>query len=317
MRHDGLIGKIEQQQWLKPAEEGLQNLLHRAFRFRGGQHAKNFLHGTWLGHPLHVILTDLPIGAWTTAIAFDALDSMRSRREYKLAADTSLTFGLVGAVGAAAAGLTDWQDVDPPARRIGLVHGLLNIASVVLFGSSLLARRRGNRTSGRGLAALGFAVSVAAARLGGNLVYGQRIGVDHSAPEKLPEEFTPVLSQTNLPDGKPVRAEHNGNPVLLVRRGSQIFSLAETCSHLGGPLSEGTLAGDIIQCPWHGSRFSIRDGHVVDGPAVHPQPCLEAEFSRLGHCSPSSKIRGKFLGLKTLRASDWRSSINSHVAPSL
>jgi len=278
MKDNGVIGNIEQQEWLKPAEEGLQNLIHRAFQFKGGRQAKNFLHGTWIGHPLHVILTDVPIGAWTTAIAFDALDSMSTRREYRVAADTAVALGLAGAVGAAAAGLTDWQDTDPPARRIGLVHGLLNVASVALFGSSLLARRRGNRTTGRGLAALGHAVSVAAARLGGNLVYGQKIGIDHSVSEKLPDEFTPVVSETELQDGKPLRAEYNGTPILLVRRGSQIYALAETCSHLGGPLSEGKLEGDVIQCPWHGSHFSIRDGHVVDGPAVHPQPCLEARI---------------------------------------
>jgi nitrite reductase/ring-hydroxylating ferredoxin subunit/uncharacterized membrane protein len=276
MRNKSVIGKIGQQEWLKPAEERLQQFIHKAFQLRGGRQAKNFLHGTWIGHPLHVILTDIPIGAWTTAIVFDALDSMSTRREYRVAADTAVSLGLVGAVGAAAAGLTDWQDIDPPARRVGLVHGLLNVASVVLYGSSLLARRRGSRTTGRGLAALGYAVSVAAARLGGNLVYGQKIGVDHAASEKLPDEFTPVLSESDLEDGKPVRAEHNGTAILLVRRGSQIFALAETCSHLGGPLSEGKLDADIIQCPWHGSRFSIRDGHVVDGPAVHPQPCLEA-----------------------------------------
>jgi nitrite reductase/ring-hydroxylating ferredoxin subunit/uncharacterized membrane protein len=278
MRSNGMLGKIEEQEWLKPAEEGLQNLIHKGFHFKGGRQAKNFLHGTWIGHPLHVILTDVPIGAWTTAIVFDALDSMNTRRQYRIAADVAVTLGLVGAAGAAATGLTDWQDIDPPARRIGLVHGLLNVASVILFGSSLLARRGGSRTTGRGLAALGYAVSVGAARLGGNLVYGQKIGVDHTASEKLPEEFTPVLSESDLTDEKPMRAEHNGTPILLVRRGSQAFALAETCSHLGGPLSEGKLDGDIIQCPWHGSRFSIRDGHVVDGPAVHPQPCLEARI---------------------------------------
>ncbi len=277
MTQDGVTGKlIAQQEWLKPAEEGLQSLVHKAFRFKGGRQTKNLLHGTWIGHPLHVILTDIPLGAWTAAIAFDALDAMGKRREYRVAADAALSLGLIGAAGAAVTGLTDWQDVDPPARRIGLVHGLLNVASVVLFGSSLIARRNRSRTKGRSLAALGYAVSVAAAQLGGDLVYGQKIGVDHTASEKLPEEFTPVLSESSLEDAKPVRAEHNGTPVLLVRRGSQIFALAETCSHLGGPLSEGTLDGDVIQCPWHGSRFSIRDGHVVDGPAVHPQPCLEA-----------------------------------------
>jgi nitrite reductase/ring-hydroxylating ferredoxin subunit/uncharacterized membrane protein len=278
MKDNGAIGKIEQQEWLTPAEETLQKLIHKAFQFKGGRQAKNFLHGTWIGHPLHVILTDVPIGAWTTAIVFDALDSMDTRRQYRAAADTAVTLGLVGAVGAAAAGVTDWQDIDPPARRIGLVHGLLNVASVALFGCSLLARRRGSRATGRSLAALGYAVSVAAARLGGNLVYGQRIGVDHTVSENLPDEFTPIFSESDLEDGKPVRAEHNGTPILLVRRGSQIYALAETCSHLGGPLSEGKLDGDVIQCPWHGSRFSLRDGHVVDGPAVHPQPCLQARI---------------------------------------
>lgn len=276
MVQDRITDAIEHQEWLKPAEEGLQNLIHKAFQFKGGREAKNFLHGTWIGHPLHVILTDVPIGAWTVAVAFDALDAMGNRRQYRIAADTALSLGLIGAAGAAVTGLTDWQDIDPPARRIGLVHGLLNLASVVLFGSSLVARRRGARSTGRNLAALGYAVSVAAAHLGGNLVYEQKVGVDHTAAEKLPEDFTAVLAESSLEEGNPTRAEHNGSPILLVRRGSQVYALAETCSHLGGPLSEGTLEGDVIQCPWHGSRFSIRDGHVVDGPAVHPQPCLEA-----------------------------------------
>ena len=278
MRSNGITGAIEQQEWLTPVEKGLQKLVHKGFKFRGGSQIKNFLHGTWIGHPLHVILTDIPIGAWTTAITFDALDSMNGRPQYRVAADTAVALGLVGAVGAAAAGLTDWQDVDPPARRIGLVHGLLNIASVVLFGGSLLARRKGSRASGKSLAVLGYAVSTVAARLGGNLVYGQKIGVDHTVADRLPGEFTAVLPDADLRDDKPIRAEHQGTPILLIRRGQQIYALAETCSHLGGPLSEGTLEGDLIQCPWHGSRFSIRDGHVVDGPAVHPQPCLETRI---------------------------------------
>jgi uncharacterized membrane protein len=171
-----------------------------------------------------VILTDIPIGSWTVAIAFDALDSMTARRQYQIAADTAVAFGLAGAVGAAATGLTDWQDIDPPARRIGLVHGLLNVVSAALFGSSLLARKRGRRATGRGLAALGYAISVAAAQLGGNLVYAQKIGVDHSDSEKLPGEFTPVLSESELVERQPVRAEHNGTPILLVRRGSDVFA---------------------------------------------------------------------------------------------
>jgi len=278
VRRDAIVGMIDEQEWMKPVEKGLQKLIHKGFHFRGGRQLKNFLHGTWIGHPLHVILTDVPIGAWTAAIVFDALDGMTTRPRYRSAADTAVGIGLVGALGAAATGLTDWQDIDPPARRIGLVHGLLNVASVALFGGSLLARHKGRRTSGKSLAVLGYAVSAVAARLGGNLVYGQKIGVDHTAEDKLPQEFTAVLPDADLREDKPFRTEHDGTPILLILRGQQIYALAETCSHLGGPLSEGALDGDVIQCPWHGSRFSIRDGHVVDGPAVHPQPCLETRI---------------------------------------
>ena len=267
---------IARQEWMKPLEEGLQKLVHKAFAGGPrGKSARNFLHGTWIGHPLHVILTDIPIGAWTTAMVFDAAAGLSGREEFDLAADSAIAVGLAGALGAAATGLTDWQDIDPPARRIGLVHGLLNITSAALFAGSLVARRRDSRARGRSLAALGYAISVGAARLGGNLVYGHKIGVDHSNADALPAEFASVLKESELGEGKPVRAEHNGTPIVLVRRGGEVFALAETCSHLGGPLSEGTLDGDVIQCPWHGSRFSLRNGDVVDGPAVHPQPCLE------------------------------------------
>ncbi len=299
MREDGIAGTIARQEWLKPTEETLQNLLHKTFGFSGGQSIKNFLHGTWLGHPLHVILTDVPIGAWTAAIAFDALESMTGRRAYGVAADAAVTVGLVGAIGAATTGLTDWQDIDPPARRIGLVHGLLNIASATLFGGSLLARKRGSRSNGRNLAALGYAVSSMAAYLGGNLVYEQKIGVDHTAPEKLPDDFVRVAADSDVPPRKPVRVEHDGTPILLVRQGSQIYALAETCAHLGGPLSEGKLEDDTISCPWHASRYSLRDGHVIDGPSVHPQPCLETRVVngqievRKSNCKPSDQIAKK------------------------
>jgi nitrite reductase/ring-hydroxylating ferredoxin subunit/uncharacterized membrane protein len=279
MREDGVVGTIARQDWMKPAEETLQKSLHKAFAFTGGQPLKNFLHGTWLGHPLHVILTDIPIGSWTVAIIFDAMESMTKRKAYGVVADAAVTVGLVGALGAAATGLTDWQDIDPPARRIGLVHGLLNVLSTSLFTGSFAARKRGARSTGRNLAALGYAISSMAAYLGGSLVYEQKIGVDHTASELLPQDFARVAADADVPEGKPVRVEHNGTPILLVRRGAQIFALAETCAHLGGPLSEGKLEGDAISCPWHGSRYSIRDGHVIDGPSVHPQPCLEARSS--------------------------------------
>lgn len=278
MASDGIISGIARQDWLEPVEEPLQKLLHQTFASggRGGQQIKNILHGTWLGHPLHVILTDIPIGAWTAGLVFDFLELTSDRKEFAAAADASITIGLIGAAGAAITGLTDWQDVDPPARRVGLVHGLLNVVGTSFFLASRVMRKRKSRSAGRRLAILGYTIATAAAYLGGNLVYEQQIGVDHTSGQKLPDDFEAILPESELPEGKLKRAEHNGIPILLVRRGEHIFALAETCSHLGGPLAEGKLKGNSVQCPWHGSRFALEDGRVLDGPAVHPQPCLEA-----------------------------------------
>ncbi len=277
MGTEGVMGTIARQEWLKPVEETLQKLIHRAFSGGGarGQKVKNFLHGTWVGHPLHVILTDVPIGAWTVGLVFDGLDMVSENRGFRVAADGAIAIGVAGAFAAALSGLTDWSDVDPPARRIGLAHAALNVGGLALFAASLLARRNARRRA-RAFAILGYVTASTAARLGGNLVYEQRIGVDRTASQTLPTDFVVVMDDSALKEATPTRALHEGVPILLVRRGQRIFALAETCSHLGGPLSEGKLIGDGIQCPWHGSRFALQDGRVLDGPAVHPQPCLEA-----------------------------------------
>lgn len=172
---------------LKPIEETLQKLVHRAFASGGerGQAIKNFLNGTWIGEPLHVILTDIPIGAWTVALVFDGLDLMSHKREFAVAADASIGIGLAGAVGAAVTGVTDWQDADAPARRIGLIHGLLNISATGLFVTSLVLRKKNSRTSGRVFAALGYAVMSVAAHLGGKMVYEYRVGVDRTDGESV------------------------------------------------------------------------------------------------------------------------------------
>ncbi|HET9182563.1 MAG TPA: DUF2231 domain-containing protein [Candidatus Angelobacter sp.] len=264
-------------------EDKLQKQLDKAL-YAGGspaaQRLRNFLNGTWLGEPLHVVLTDVPIGAWTAAMVFDALSLGRSGREFERAADASIAIGLAGAAGAAAAGVTDWSDVDPPARRTGLIHGLLNLSATALFATSLIQRRRNrseaSRAAGRVSATLGYAVMAYAAHLGGKLVYEHRVGVDRTAGQPLPRNFVAVLPESELKENTPTRAMHNGVPILLVRRGERLFAMAETCSHFSGPLSEGKLEGDSIVCPYHNSRFALEDGRVLNGPAVHPQPCLEA-----------------------------------------
>lgn len=276
MLTESTTGVIARQEWLKPIEETVQRGIQNAFRSGGpaGQRVRNALHGTWLGHPLHAALTDVPIGAWTAAMVFDAIDAVTDRKDFGVAADGALAVGIAGALCAAVAGLTDWQDTDPPARRIGLTHGLLNIGAVALFTGSFVARKRKSRASGHILSALGYAVASVAARLGGNLVYEHRVGVDHTSGQSFPDHFVALMAESELPEGELRRVEQEGTPILLAKRDRRIYALAETCSHMGGPLSEGECLDGSVKCPWHGSRFALADGRVLDGPAVHPQPCL-------------------------------------------
>ncbi len=262
----------------QPVDEKLQKLLDKAL-YGGGhpsaQRIRNFLNGTWLGEPLHVVLTDVPVGAWTVAMAFDALDLAFKRREFRRACEMSIGLGLVAAAGAAVTGMADWSDVDPPARRLGLIHGLLNLSGAALFATSLFLRKKRSRAAGRIAGVLGYAVMSYASNLGGKMVYEHGVGVDRTNGQEFPEQFAAVLPETSLVDGKLTRAMYRGTPILLVRRGQRLFAMAETCSHFSGPLSEGKLEGDTVVCPYHFSRFALEDGRVLDGPAVHPQPCLE------------------------------------------
>jgi nitrite reductase/ring-hydroxylating ferredoxin subunit/uncharacterized membrane protein len=247
-----------------------------------GLRLKSALNGVWLGHPLHAAITDVPLGAWTAAVACDAAVMMTGREALAEGADAAIAVGLAGAVGAALAGATDWSDVDGRARRVGLLHGLLNLGATGLFAVSLALRRANRRESGRGCALLGYLVTLAAAYLGGHLVYTEQVGVDHTAGQQLPAKFTRVLAAAELPDGELRKVMVGQTPVLLVREGGVVRALADTCSHLGGPLSEGQLKDGTVICPWHGSRFALRDGCVVNGPATHPQPAMEARI-RDGH----------------------------------
>ena len=280
MSDDSLLAAIEKQEWLGPIQKGGEALVKNAVAVAGdkGQQIKNALHGVWLGHPLHPAITDVPVGSWTAAAVLDLLD-LAGKDEYAPGADAAVAVGLVGAVGSALSGLADWSDTSGKPQRVGALHGLLNTTAAALYGTSYVLRKKESRGWGRSLAFMGYGIVLASAYLGGILSYRQRIGVDHSpdTDEALPADWSRVASETDLPEGRPYKATLDCVDVFLLKRGTQIFALANTCSHLGGPLNEGKLEGDIIQCPWHGSRFCIRDGSVVDGPATHPQPKLEVK----------------------------------------
>lgn len=268
---------IQRQEWPDAVDEALTHALDAAEEAGGaqGQAVKNALHGTWLGHPLHPAITDLPVGAWTTAMAMDMIDTVRGTDELARGAEAAIGIGLIGAIGAAATGTADWSDTSGEARKIGVVHGVMNASAAALYSASWLLRKQGQVGLGRAVSTVGFGLVMASAWLGGHLVYQQRIGVDHAREQEGPDEWTPVLPDSELPADTLKKVQAGETSVLLVRQRGEILALAERCSHLGGPLSEGELKDGSVVCPWHGSRFCLADGSVLDGPATMPQPRYE------------------------------------------
>lgn len=275
MAQQTLDAVIESQNWLDRIADPLQSNVREILgRGPAGSRLRSFLHGTWLGHPLHPALTDVPVGAWTAALILDVL-SYGEPRALNKGADLSIGIGLAGAVAAATTGVADWSHTSNGSRRLGLVHALSNTAAALLYGASLVQRASGNRSLGRGLAFLGYGAVSFGAYIGGHLSYRCGVGVDHTAFQALPGDFVDVLPSQEIQEGQMRRASVNGTPVLLVRRDGQIYAIANTCSHLGGPLDEGSLEGNCVTCPWHGSQFDVTTGEVLSGPAAHPEMKLD------------------------------------------
>jgi nitrite reductase/ring-hydroxylating ferredoxin subunit len=194
------------------------------------------------------------------------------------AADRLAGVGIATSLPAALAGATDWSRSNPSTQRAGLVHALLNTAALALWSGSLAARVTGRRSLGKALGSLGTGVLAASATVGGHLSYRTGLGADSQADlaDIAPADWTDVGDE-DIPGGKPVLRDAGGTPVLLVRTGDHISALANRCTHQAGPLHEGELADGCVTCPWHGSTFDLADGHVVHGPAVHPQPAFDVK----------------------------------------
>ena len=78
------------------------------------------------------------------------------------------------------------------------------------------------------------------------------------------------IPASELPDGGRIVGHSGGEPVLVVRRGEEIFAIGAQCTHYGGPLGEGLVVDDTVRCPWHHACFSLRTGAAVRAPALNP-----------------------------------------------
>jgi nitrite reductase/ring-hydroxylating ferredoxin subunit len=233
---------------------------------------KRTLSGAWLGHRLHPLLTDIPIGAWTSASILDVIGGREGRR----VARRLVGVGILAALPTVSTGLSDWEDTYGDSKRIGIVHAAANITATLLQVASWRARGRGHRLRGVALSGLGLGALTVGGYLGGHLVYSQRVGVDAEVPVARLTGWRTLCRADEVPEGKPYGLDVDGARIALVRRGDVVHALAAVCSHAGGPLDEGCLRGDGLQCPWHGSTFALFDGSVLRGPATSPQPVYDA-----------------------------------------
>jgi nitrite reductase/ring-hydroxylating ferredoxin subunit/uncharacterized membrane protein len=260
---------VERMSWVETVSEKVAGWLQPVWRTELGARAKDFLHGRWLGHPLHPVLTDLPIGFWTSSVALDVMGASRSAGILSAA-------GSASAVATAASGLADWQDAYGRERRLGTIHGLLNLTGLAFHLASLGARISFQRRRARRLGIIGLGVNMAAAYFGGELIYARGVMVNRDAWTEGPTDWTPVLRDDDLREGQTRKVEAAGRPVLLYREAGLVMAMECTCPHAGGPLDEGEVSDGVVTCPWHGSRFRLRDGAVLRGPSTYPVPRLQA-----------------------------------------
>jgi nitrite reductase/ring-hydroxylating ferredoxin subunit/uncharacterized membrane protein len=285
-----LVTRLEDADWLDPAAKKVRKVVKRVIRPKW---ARDVLHGVPIGHPVHPLAVQVPLGAWISAAVLDALPGNDR------AAAVLIGVGTGTAVPSAVAGFTDWTQLHPQQQRVGLVHAAANITATSLYAASLVARAQGRRGSGKALAYLGLAVVGAGGFLGGHLTYRQAAGVNHSedVPHRFPSGWQPLAPLVELPEGKLRKIVVAEIPLLAYREGEDVRVLSDVCSHLSGPLHEGKLKGGRLQggdsqdggpddgsdpcvvCPWHGSTFSLRTGEVQAGPATAKQPLFETRVS--------------------------------------
>ena len=259
-----LISRLEQASRL----DGVVSAGQRVARLIRPGKVRDVLHGVWLGHPLHPVLIQAPVGAWLSASLLDLTGSDEKAARRLVAA------GLAAAVPAAVAGTADWSEQHEQQMRVGVVHAASNTVALGLYGASLLAREP---RAAKALRLAGLAAVSVGGLLGGHISFRLAGGANHAeeVPHLVPPGWHHLMVAADLPEGKLVRQMLGEVPVVAIRSGGTVRVLADRCSHMSGPLSDGELADGCLTCPWHGSVFRVADGSVARGPATAPQPAFQ------------------------------------------
>jgi nitrite reductase/ring-hydroxylating ferredoxin subunit/uncharacterized membrane protein len=237
---------------------------------------RSLLNGTWLGHPLHAVLTDVPIGALTVVIVLDLLGQ-------PTAADAALVLGILAMVASAVIGFADYSVTDGKARVRATVHSTLMIVALLLYVVSLALRAGSpvDRTAPIILSIVAYLVLSAGGFVGGDVAYVLGNMVDRHAWRPAGTKWAP-LEVGDLPEGQLVRGKLGAQNLVLVRQGDTILALHDQCAHAGGPLSGGRIVDGQVECPWHQSRYELTTGRRRRGPTVYDQPTYEVRAAEAG-----------------------------------
>ena len=235
---------------------------------------KDTISGTWLGHALHPLLTDVVIGSLISATLLDVLGGDGDGR----AAERLIAVGIASYPATAITGTNDWADtevVDPRIRRVGLAHATANVTALGFYAASLRARRAGARGRGKVLGLMGAGALAAGGYLGAHMSFVQGVGPNQTAFDPGPGDWTDAAEWSDLKPGAPTSVLAGDTPVMLLRQGDAVHAIHDRCSHRGCLLSDGEVEGELVVCACHGSRFRLEDGSVERGPATAPQPVFE------------------------------------------
>jgi nitrite reductase/ring-hydroxylating ferredoxin subunit/uncharacterized membrane protein len=240
------------------------------------------------GHPIHPMLVGFPAAYLLGNAWIDAWARATNRPSWFRTARHLNTLGLGAALVAAVPGLIDYVFTIPPrssAQKRATDHMFANVSALILFAAARAGRREEDvRPSWWRVATelCGSGLLTAAGWMGGTLVFRNQIAVDHRhagagkwrsktiAAIRNGSGAIDVGADDQLDADQMMLLHIEQRRIVLARTGAGYVAFDDRCTHKGGPLSDGSLACGIVQCPWHGSQFDTGTGAVKHGPADAP-----------------------------------------------
>ena len=237
---------------------------------------RDLLVGRWLGHPLHAVLTDAPIGVLFLVIVFDVLGQVDAATSPWPSASWRCSARRSPGSPTTPTPTAGARAGDPPRDADGRhPRGVPRLAAPIRLGSGSVAN-----AAAIWISIAAFLLLSAAAYVGGDVVYVlgnmvSRHALRGAGMKWVALEPAETDADGSIPEGRPRKAKLGINQLVLVRQGETILALHDTCAHAGGPLNEGRIVDGAIECPWHSSRYRLTDGLVLRGPSVYDQPAYE------------------------------------------